>query len=140
MGHSAAWLLAARRTVEARKEASDFLELAFPSPGNNSPGTASDIAPQADAELILYESAVGLIQTYLQLGNATMAQAPEFYQNCIAYALLVLSKYDLRSRQVTETEVGRLLTALREFYNTSVRKSAAVEFGLDRALARLGCE
>ena len=68
MGHSAAWLLTARRTVEARKEALDCLELPFSSPEVTA-DVALDYPPLADAEQILYESAVDIIQTYLQLGS-----------------------------------------------------------------------
>lgn len=136
MGHAAAWLLAARRAVEASKDAENYHDLPI-----TSPGTSSDMSPnypsKNDAELILYESAARVIQTYVSLGDVTMSQAPEFNQSCVAYALLVLSKYDLESRNTTTLELSLLLERLRDFYSTSLRKSAAVEFGLDRALAKL---
>jgi hypothetical protein len=139
LGHSAAWLLLSRRTVEARKEADDYANLLPFTPGTTSSlDDAASVYPrQGDAELILYESAVRLLQTYVALGTAVISEAPEFYHTCVPYALLVLSKYDLQSRHATRVEMSLLLRRLKEIYSTSIRRSAAVEFSLERAMARI---
>ncbi|KAK7419660.1 hypothetical protein QQX98_003251 [Neonectria punicea] len=134
LGYAAVELLLARRTVEARKEAvdSDLLN-----PVLRSDYEEVDHFPSlSEAETTLYESAQGLLRSFLSLTNIAKDEAPEFYLNCLAYSILVLSKYDSEPDDPSQVKVLTLLESLDKFYRDSGKGSSAIEFGLDRALAR----
>ncbi|RSL43454.1 hypothetical protein CEP51_016359, partial [Fusarium floridanum] len=83
MSQSTAWLLLARRTMEARKEPMQAdLPDTSPSP---------DDLDKAGTERTLCKVAIQVLQAFLALGDPAKYGLPEFYRSCLAYSLLVLT-------------------------------------------------
>jgi hypothetical protein len=138
MSHSVAWLLLTRRSLEVQRRNGDlgsFVNLATQA----SPFTPdyTNTSSYQDTEVILYKWAYNALHNFLSLPSASYHGMPEFYLLSLGYSLLVLGKYDKIPAGLTPINVYDKLKSLEQRCEKSKRVSSAVEFALEKALARV---
>ncbi|CAH0051806.1 unnamed protein product [Clonostachys solani] len=138
MSYSIAWLLLTRRSLEVQRRNGDlgsFVNLATQA-SPFTPDYANSSSCQ-ETESILYKWACNVLHDFLSLSSAFYHGIPEFYLLSLGYSLLVLGKYDNIPDGLTPMNVHDKLKSLEQRCEISRRVSSAVEFALEKALARV---
>ncbi|KAF9870046.1 hypothetical protein CkaCkLH20_12526 [Colletotrichum karsti] len=152
ISHSIAWLILARRTLEHDQASSDQDSLS--SSPRLQPADAVRQEPHLPsqnpelwnlAHARVCNLATEVVRAFVEMPSARAEELPEFHRLCVAYAMLIISKYEQKPPYggaeggVTRSmEVLQLLKAAQKQNAVwSASSPSAIQFGLERALKKV---
>ncbi|KAF6839944.1 C6 zinc finger domain protein [Colletotrichum plurivorum] len=159
ISHSIAWLILARRSLEADQASSDQDSLSS-SPrlqpvdaiGQANGRNAQQNQHQGPLDMTharVCNFATEVVRAFVAMPSARAEELPEFHRLCVAYAMLIISKYDQKpasgegdqnagSNIGGSEEVLQLLKAAQKQNMVwSASSPSAIQFGLERALKKV---
>ncbi|KDN64875.1 hypothetical protein CSUB01_02365 [Colletotrichum sublineola] len=152
ISYSIAWLILARRSLEHDQAAPDQDSLSS-SPRLHPVGAAVQDGPHDQlgsqglpdmAQSRVNSFATDVVRAFVDMPASRAEELPEFHRLCVAYAMLIISKYEQKPAAAkglpsdADDEVLALLRAAQK-HNGVVGNSApsAIQFGLERALKKV---
>ncbi|KAF6815063.1 C6 zinc finger domain protein [Colletotrichum sojae] len=159
ISHSIAWLILARRSLEADQASSDQDSLSS-SPrlqpvdaiGQANGRNAQQNQHQGPLDMTharVCNFATEVVRAFVAMPSARAEELPEFHRLCVAYAMLIISKHDQKpasgegdqnagSNIGGSEEVLQLLKAAQKQNMVwSASSPSAIQFGLERALKKV---
>nr|XP_036583460.1 C6 zinc finger domain protein [Colletotrichum truncatum]KAF6792503.1 C6 zinc finger domain protein [Colletotrichum truncatum] len=154
ISHSIAWLILARRTLEHNQASSDQDSLSS-SPRLRPADAARHEPPIPQQNPELHDMAharvcgfaTEVVRAFVEMPSARAEELPEFHRLCVAYAMLIISKYEQEPASgvsgMSNTNGGsqEVLALLRAAQKQNMVWSAsspsAIQFGLERALKKV---
>ncbi|WYZ42880.1 hypothetical protein EsH8_VI_000579 [Colletotrichum jinshuiense] len=150
ISYSIAWLILARRSLEHDQATSDQGSL-LSSPRlnpvdssmnntNNSGHSQGSQGPPDMTQARVSTFATDVIRAFVDMPASRAEELPEFHRLCVAYAMLIISKYEQKPLGIgsSDREVLELLRAAQK--HNGVRGNSApsaIQFGLERALKQV---
>ncbi|KAF4832252.1 Transcriptional activator of proteases prtT [Colletotrichum siamense] len=152
ISHSIAWLILARRSLEHDQASSDDDSLS--SSPRLQPADAVRQEPPAHQNPELHDLAharvcgfaTEVVRAFVEMPSTRAEELPEFHRLCVAYAMLIISKYEQKPPYVGvdsgnnggSHEVLQLLKAAQKQNSVwSASSPSAIQFGLERALKKV---
>ncbi|KAK2013956.1 hypothetical protein LZ32DRAFT_529363 [Colletotrichum eremochloae] len=152
ISYSIAWLILARRSLEHDQAAPDQDSLSS-SPRLHPVDAAVQDGPHDQlgsqglpdmAQSRVNSFATDVVRAFVDMPASRAEELPEFHRLCVAYAMLIISKYEQKPAAAkglpsdADDEVLALLRAAQK-HNGVVGNSApsAIQFGLERALKKV---
>ncbi|KAH9236040.1 hypothetical protein K456DRAFT_34677 [Colletotrichum gloeosporioides 23] len=152
ISHSIAWLILARRSLEHDQASSDDDSLS--SSPRLQPADAVRQEPPAHQNPELHDLAharvcgfaTEVVRAFVEMPSTRAEELPEFHRLCVAYAMLIISKYEQKppyggvdsGNNGGSHEVLQLLKAAQKQNSVwSASSPSAIQFGLERALKKV---
>ncbi|TDZ21889.1 Transcriptional activator of proteases prtT [Colletotrichum orbiculare MAFF 240422] len=152
ISHSIAWMILARRSLEHDQASSDQDSLS--SSPRLQPADAARPEPLAQQHNELHDLmharvcsfATDVVRAFVEMPSTRAEELPEFHRLCVAYAMLIISKYEQKSAANDggggglggSEEVLQLLQAAhKQNMVWSASSPSAIQFGLERALKKV---
>ncbi|EQB53924.1 hypothetical protein CGLO_06304 [Colletotrichum gloeosporioides Cg-14] len=152
ISHSIAWLILARRSLEHDQASSDDDSLS--SSPRLQPADAVRQEPPSHQNPELHDLAharvcgfaTEVVRAFVEMPSTRAEELPEFHRLCVAYAMLIISKYEQKppysgvdgGNNGGSHEVLQLLKAAQKQNSVwSASSPSAIQFGLERALKKV---
>ncbi|TDZ65931.1 hypothetical protein CTRI78_v003435 [Colletotrichum trifolii] len=152
ISHSIAWMILARRSLEHDQASSDQDSLS--SSPRLQPADAARPEPLAQQHNELHDLmharvcsfATDVVRAFVEMPSTRAEELPEFHRLCVAYAMLIISKYEQKSAANdggggglggSEEVLQLLQAAQKQNMVWSASSPSAIQFGLERALKKV---